>query len=409
MALRCVGLLIRKEAGLALSSSASTSSSSFSVRMLSTSSRALNSVLTNSPNADFNKQLLERYSKLRYDQNLVQATYVWIDGTDENVRSKSRVLEYVPKSPADVPNWSYDGSSTYQALGGNSDTTLVPRAIYKDPTKPNPNDVIVMCDTYKPDGDPCETNHRAAMQKTVDQIKGEEPWFGIEQEYTFLDFDHRPLGWPAAGFPGPQGPYYCGVGADRVIARDIVEAHALACLYAGIMYAGSNAEVMPAQWEYQVGPSEGMKCADDLWISRYLLWRIAEEFGVIVTFDPKPMEGNWNGAGAHTNFSTKAMREPGGIKAIEAAIHKLSKKQKEHIQCYDPRGGKDNERRLIGRLETSSIQKFSWGVADRSCSVRIPRGVADAGKGWLEDRRPSSNCDPYAVCNALLSTCLLDK
>ncbi|XP_055680846.1 glutamine synthetase 1, mitochondrial [Lutzomyia longipalpis] len=401
MALRVVGLLIRQEM--------STLTSKAPSRMFSSTPRALSSVLANSPNADFNKKVMDRYSRLQLNPNVIQATYVWIDGTGENVRSKTRILNKKPESPAEVPKWSYDGSSTYQALGGNSDTTLVPRAIYKDPTKFGVNDIIVMCDTYKPDGTPCDTNHRCAMQHTMDKIHHEEPWFGIEQEYTFLDFDNRPLGWPAHGFPGPQGPYYCGVGADRVIARDIVEAHGVACIYAGIDFAGTNAEVMPAQWEYQVGPSLGMKCADDLWVSRYLLWRIAEDYGVVVTFDPKPMDGPWNGAGAHTNFSTRKMREDGGMKVIEQAIERLSKKQDHHIRCYDPHGGKDNERRLIGRLETSSIKKFSWGIADRGVSVRVPRGVADAGKGYLEDRRPSSNCDPYAVCNAILDTCCVDK
>lgn len=368
-------------------------------------------MLKDSPNAILNKNLLNRYTRLQkdIDPKLIQATYVWIDGTGENVRCKDRVLEKIPQKPSDCPDWQYDGSSTYQAQGGNSDVQLVPRAIYRDPFKAGDKDVIVLCDTYKPDGSPCDSNHRAAMQAAYDQTQKEEPWFGLEQEYTFLDVDGRPLGWPTNGFPGPQGPYYCGAGADKVVGRDIVEAHALACLYAGVQFAGTNAEVMPAQWEYQVGPSLGMKAADDLWVSRYILWRIAEEFGVVVTFDPKPMEGNWNGAGGHTNFSTTAMRKDGGIKAIEQAIEKLSKQHAKHIKAYDPRGGKDNERRLVGRLETSSIDKFSWGVADRSTSVRIPRGVASAGKGYLEDRRPSSNMDPYSVCNAILETTLLDK
>ncbi|KAG5674965.1 hypothetical protein PVAND_004909 [Polypedilum vanderplanki] len=396
MALRCLGVFIRKEMTGEIT------------RRISTSTTRAN-FLRESPNAHLNKTLLKRYTGLKYDQNkFVQCTYLWLDGTNEHLRLKDRVLKKIPERPEDCPNWQYDGSSTYQALGENSDITLVPRALYKDPFKAGENDVIVLCDTYKPDGSPTDTNYRAAMQAAYDKTKDLEPWFGIEQEYTFLDVDKRPLGWPANGFPGPQGPYYCGVGADKVIARDIVEAHALACIYAGVEFAGTNAEVMPAQWEYQIGPSLGMKAADDLWVSRYILWRIAEEFGVVVTFDPKPMEGNWNGAGGHTNFSTKPMREEGGIKCIEQAIEKLSKQHKKHIQAYDPRGGKDNERRLVGRLETSSIDKFSWGVADRSCSVRIPRGVASAKKGYLEDRRPSSNMDPYSVCNAILTTCLLD-
>ena len=207
-------------------------------------------MLRDSPNAHLNKQLLDRYSKLQknIDPKYIQATYVWIDGTGENVRCKDRVLESIPQKPEDLPHWQYDGSSTYQAQGGNSDIALVPRALYKDPFKAGDNDVIVLCDTYKPDGTPCESNHRAAMQAAYDKTQGEEPWFGIEQEYTFLDVDGRPLGWPANGFPGPQGPYYCAAGAEKVVGRDIVEAHALACLYSGVQFAGTNAEVMPAQW-----------------------------------------------------------------------------------------------------------------------------------------------------------------
>ncbi|XP_058822706.1 glutamine synthetase 1, mitochondrial-like [Topomyia yanbarensis] len=378
-------------------------------RMIHICSVRSSNILQDSPNAQLNKTLLDRYRRLEYNSKFVQATYVWIDGTGENVRLKDRVLDYKPEKPEDCPQWQYDGSSTYQALGGNSDIKLVPRALYRDPFKAGEKDVIVLCDTYQPDGKPTASNKRAAMQDAYNATKTFEPWFGIEQEYTFLDIDHRPLGWPSGGFPGPQGPYYCATGAENVVGRDIAEAHAIACLYAGIDFAGTNAEVMPAQWEFQIGPSLGMKCADDIWVARYILWRIAEDYGVVVSFDPKPMEGNWNGAGGHCNFSTKVMREANGIDAIHKAIEKLAKKHDKHIKAYDPRGGKDNERRLVGRLETSSIDKFSWGVADRSTSVRIPRSVAEMKKGYLEDRRPSSNCDPYSVCNAILTTCLIEE
>nr|CAI5868268.1 unnamed protein product [Callosobruchus analis] len=188
----------------------------------------------------------------------------------------------------------------------------MPVAIYKDPFLRG-NSLLVMCDTYKHNKKPTETNKRHTCVQAMEAAKEHHPWFGIEQEYTLLDMDLRPLGWPKNGFPGPQGPYYCGVGANKVYARDIVEAHYRCCLYAGINISGTNAEVMPAQWEYQVGPCEGISIGDQLWVSRYILQRVAEDFGVIVTFDPKPMEGDWNGAGAHTNFSTKAMREEGGI------------------------------------------------------------------------------------------------
>ncbi|ERL94992.1 hypothetical protein D910_12264, partial [Dendroctonus ponderosae] len=353
-----------------------------------------------SPNAALNKEVLQRYLSLPIPDGKVQATYIWIDGSGEQLRGKTRTLDFVPSKPEELPIWNYDGSSTYQAEGSNSDTYLYPVAIYADPFTRG-NNKLVLCDTYKYNKKPTETNKRHTCVQAMEAAKSSYPWFGIEQEYTLLDMDLRPLGWPKNGFPGPQGPYYCGVGANKVYARDIVEAHYRACLYAGINVSGTNAEVMPAQWEYQVGPCEGISIGDQLWMSRYVLHRVAEDFGVIVTFDPKPMEGDWNGAGAHTNFSTKAMREDGGILEIEKAIDKLSRNHLRHIQAYDPHGGKDNERRLTGRHETSSIHDFSAGVANRGASIRIPRGCAEDKKGYLEDRRPSSNCDPYSVTEAI--------
>jgi glutamine synthetase len=307
-----------------------------------------------------------------------------------------------------LPIWNYDGSSCYQAEGSNSDTYLHPVKIYPDPFRGGDN-ILVMCETYKYNKLPTETNKRKTCKVVMDQAAEHHPWFGIEQEYTLLDQDQHPFGWPKNGFPGPQGPYYCGVGADKVYGRDIVEAHYRACLYAGIRVSGTNAEVMPAQWEYQVGPSEGIDMGDDLWISRYLLCRVAEDFGVVVSFDPKPMQGDWNGAGAHCNFSTEAMRKPGGMKVIEAAIDNLSRHHKRHIMAYDPNNGKDNERRLTGKHETSSIHDFSAGVANRGSSIRIPRDVAEQGYGYLEDRRPSSNCDPYSVTEVIVRTICLNE
>ncbi|XP_037298842.1 glutamine synthetase 2 cytoplasmic isoform X3 [Manduca sexta] len=265
-----------------------------------------------------------------------------------------------------------------------------------------------MCDTYKSNMEPTDTNHRIKCQEAYDKCKDQEPWFGIEQEYILLDSDLRPFGWPPGGYPPPQGPYYCGVGANKVFARDLVEAHYKCCLYAGVPISGTNAEAMPSQWEFQVGPSVGVAAGDDLWMARFILHRLAEEFGVIVSFDPKPVS-DWNGSGAHHNFSTKKMREPNGIIEIERAIEKLSRVHMRHIKVYDPRGGKDNERRLTGLHETASINDFTAGVASRGSSIRIPRIVSENKCGYLEDRRPASNCDPYAVTDALMRTCILDE
>lgn len=364
-------------------------------------------MLQNSANALINKTILPKYMSLPLPTNTVQATYVWIDGTGENLRCKTRTLYSVPAKAEDCPIWNYDGSSTMQADGSNSDVFLNPVAMYKDPFLPDPKNVLVLCETYAYDLKPTDTNKRKTCHEVMEKVKDFKPWFGIEQEYTLLDMDGKPFGWPKIGYLEPQGPYYCGVGANKVYARDIMNAHYRACLYAGILIAGTNAEVMPSQWEYQVGPCEGIRAGDDLWMSRFILHRIAEEFGIIVTFDPKPVPGDWNGSGAHCNFSTKAMREDNGIIEITKAVEKLGKNHQEHIKVYDPKGGKDNEKRLTGKHETSSIDKFNYGVGNRGASVRIPREVHKNGKGYLEDRRPSSNCDPYSVTEALVKTCIL--
>jgi len=353
-----------------------------------------------------NKSALHKFMSIDVPDTKSKVMYVWIDGSGENLRAKTRTLDFVPSDPKQLPIWNFDGSSTGQAEGSNSDIYLYPKAIYPDPFRTK-HDKLVLCETYKYDKTPHPTNLRDSCAKVMEQVAAEKPWFGIEQEYTLLDLDLHPFGWPKNGFPGPQGPYYCGVGASKVYGRDVVESHYSACLHADVKIAGTNAEVMPSQWEFQVGPCEGISMGDDLWMARFLLHRTAEDFGIVVSMDPKPIPGDWNGAGCHTNYSTLAMRETGGIKAIESAIKKLGEVHAEHLACYDPNGGNDNSRRLTGRHETSSMTDFSAGVANRGASIRIPRQVAEDGKGYLEDRRPSSNCDPYAVTEIICRTTLL--
>jgi len=360
------------------------------------------------PNNATNKTVIDRYLNIPQPIDKIQACYIWIDGTGEGLRNKTRTVDGVPKNVKDLPIWNYDGSSTYQAEGSNSDVYLYPVAMYNDPFLLG-NNKLVLCETYKYNKKPTESNHRKTCLEIMQKAADQQPAFGIEQEYTLLDQDLHPFGWPKNGFPGPQGPYYCGVGANKVYGRDIVEAHYRACLYAGVNICGTNAEVMPAQWEFQVGICEGIKMGDDLWMARFLLHRVAEDFGVVVTFDPKPMPGDWNGAGCHTNVSTKSMRSDNGLVDIEKAIEKLSKQHAKHIKAYDPHEGKDNERRLTGFHETSSIDAFSAGVANRGASIRIPRSVAEERKGYFEDRRPSSNCDPYQVTEVIVRTVCLDE
>jgi len=230
---------------------------------------------------------------------------------------------------------------------------------------------------------------------------------GLDSSKNTLSLQRKknPLGWPKGGFPAPQGPYYCGVGADKAFGRYLVEAHYKASIYAGVKIAGINGEVMPGQWEFQVGPCVGISVGDHLWAARYIMHRLAEEFGIVVSFYPKPIPGDWNGAGCHTNYSTKETRAEGGYEAILEQIKKLSKKHKEHIAVY----GKDNQLRLTGKHETAPIDEFRYGVADRGASIRIPSQAFKEGKGYYEDRRPASNIDPYTVSAQIVKTTLVDK
>ena len=330
----------------------------------------------------------------------VKAEYIWIDGhkPTAKLRSKTKVFEGPVKSLDDISMWGFDGSSTMQAEGSDSDCMLKPVYYLPDPIRGG-DDILVMNEVRKPDGSIHESNTRARLVEIAEKHKDEDAWFGIEQEYTFFK-GRSPLGWPNGGYPAPQGPFYCGVGADEVFGRDIVEDHMDICLQAGIQISGINAEVMPGQWEFQVGTLGPLEVSDQLWIARWILYRIAENYGVNATLHPKPVKGDWNGAGAHANFSTKPMRENGGLKIIESACEKLGRKHEEHIAIY----GAHNEERLTGLHETCAFHEFRYGVSDRGASIRIPMDTANNGKGYLEDRRPSANMDPYQVCAALIET-----
>ena len=238
----------------------------------------------------------------------VKAEYIWIDGhkPTAKLRSKTKVFEGPVKSLDDIPMWGFDGSSTMQAEGSDSDCMLKPVYYLPDPIRGG-DDILVMNEVRKPDGSIHESNTRARLVEIAEKHKDEDAWFGIEQEYTFFK-GRSPLGWPNGGYPAPQGPFYCGVGADEVFGRDIVEDHMDICLQAGIQISGINAEVMPGQWEFQVGTLGPLEVSDQLWIARWILYRIAENYGVNATLHPKPVKGDWNGAGAHANFSTKSMQ-----------------------------------------------------------------------------------------------------
>jgi len=334
----------------------------------------------------------------------IKAEYVWMDGHQptEKLRSKTKIVNEKINKVKELPIWGFDGSSTMQATGNNSDCMLKPINFIPEPIRGGDN-IIVLCEVYNADGTVHKTNTRANLRAVAEKYKDHEPWFGIEQEYTLFQ-GIKPLGWPDNGFPAPQGGYYCGVGADEVFGRPVVEAHLDACLKAGITISGINAEVMPAQWEFQIGPLGPLDVADQIWFARWLLYRIGEDYNVSATLHPKPVSGDWNGAGAHINFSTKAMRAPNGINIVKEACKKLGKRHIEHMEVY----GAHNEERLTGLHETCKIDEFRSGVSDRGASIRIPMQTAQEGKGYLEDRRPAANMDPNLVCAIMLETLCSD-
>ena len=325
--------------------------------------------------------------------------YVWLDGykPEQSLRSKVKVDDYVEV-------WSFDGSSTKQATGDKSDCILNPVAEYRtidrvraDATRTQPGleGTYVMCEVLQADGEPHESNTRTHCQNLV----SDDWWFGFEQEY-FMYKDGRPLGWPEKGKPRAQGDYYCGVGEGNVVGREIVDRHTEACMNAGIGITGTNAEVALGQWEFQV-LGKGIGAGDDLWMTRYILQRIAEKDGVSINYTPKPQSGDWNGSGMHTNFSNDEIRHRGSKEKLSAICEKLGKSHKEAIKVY----GSDNAKRLTGKHETQSIKKFSYGVSDRGASIRIP--VVTVNNNWcgyLEDRRPAANADPYKVMRHIVES-----
>ena len=328
----------------------------------------------------------------------IKLEYVWLDGykPEPNLRSKVKVIDKLIKEVSDVPEWGFDGSSTRQAEGYSSDCYLKPVRIYRK----SPSDVIyVLCEVMDSRGKVHETNDRAKLTEDFDF------WVGFEQEYFIRHGHNKPiLGFQNGGVIDPQGTYYCGVGG-QMYGRNLSELHLDKCLEYGIGIEGTNAEVAIGQWEYQIFAKGRVKAADDLWMSRYFLFKLAEKYGYEIELHPKPMTGDWNGSGLHTNFSNKRMRETGGEEYFKSIFKVFESRTKVHIENY----GSDNHLRLTGRHETQSIDKFSWGVSDRGASIRVPKSVGETWKGYLEDRRPASNANPYCVLNVICESLELAK
>ena len=326
----------------------------------------------------------------------VKLEYVWLDGykPEPNLRSKVKIIEVNSKEDLEnIPEWGFDGSSTKQAEGHFSDCYLKPVRGYVKSSISEYCTVYVLCEVLNSDGKPHETNDRAKLGKD-----DEDFWVGFEQEYFIRSGHNKPIiGFNNGGIIDPQGTYYCGVGG-QMVGRSLTEQHLDMCLEYGIGIEGTNAEVALGQWEYQVFAKGKLKAADDLWMSRYFLYKIAEKYGNQIELHPKPLiTGDWNGSGLHTNFSNKRMRETGGEKYFKSIFASFESRMNEHIENY----GSDNHLRLTGKHETQSINKFSWGVSDRGASIRVPKVVGETWKGYLEDRRPASNANPYCILNVI--------
>ncbi len=326
--------------------------------------------------------------------------YIWLDGytPTQSLRSKTMVRNDFGGTLEECPMWVFDGSSTEQAEGNASDCLLKPVMIIPDPDRKN--SYLVMTEVLNADGSAHVSNGRATIDEAEDDT---DFWFGFEQEYFLWDpATDRPPGFPQAGYPEPQGPYYCSVGAKNAYCREMIEEHLDLCLEAGLNVEGINAEVAAGQWEYQIFAKGAKRAGDEIWLSRYLLERIGEKYGLSIEWGPKPLgDTDWNGSGMHANFSNAAMREQGKEEVFTKICEEFGKNIERHISVY----GADNDQRLTGEHETQSIDEFSYGVSDRGASIRIPVStVEDGWIGRLEDRRPASNADPYKVAAAIVKT-----
>lgn len=324
--------------------------------------------------------------------------YIWLDGykPTQSLRSKTKIVSDFSGKLEDCPEWSFDGSSTEQADGSSSDCLLKPVFIVPDPAVKN--GYLVMTEVLNADSSAHESNGRATIDDEDDDF-----WFGFEQEYFIWDpSTDKPIGFPAGGFPGPQGPYYCGVGGQNVFGREIKDEHLDLCLEAGLNVEGTNGEVAAGQWEFQIFAKGAKSAGDQIWVGRYLLERLVEKYGLSIDWHPKPLGAlDWNGSGMHANFSNTLIRTAGSQAKIEEVCEAFRSVVDEHIAVY----GADNDQRLTGLHETAAITDFSYGVSDRGASIRIPVYTANNGwSGYLEDRRPASNADPYKVAARIIKT-----
>ncbi len=346
--------------------------------------------------------------------------YVWLDA-DDNFRSKIRTMSALYQF-----DWNFDGSSTGQATTESSEVIL---KVVSQFNHPFINDgFLFLCATYDINGKPLSNNYYDKANEifnTDNKCSELKPWFGLEQEYFMYDknltINNKDYEFdPTLGHNNSMNhsssinnnyskslkiinsnKFYCSpINQDPDEVKISIE-HLEACIKAGIRISGNNAEVVQHQWEFQIGPVEGIEAGNQLLMARYLLNIIASKYNKIVNYHPKPIKGV-NGSGCHINFSTKQMRdEKDGLTYIMNAIEKLKDNHSYHMENY----GNDNNKRMTGLNETSSYDKFTWGVGSRNTSVRIGYDTFKNNKGYFEDRRPASNINPYLATSIIFQTC----
>jgi glutamine synthetase len=308
---------------------------------------------------------------------------------------------------ADIPIWSFDGSSTGHIVptssNANTEVILSPVKLYDHPFPTESIKYLVLCDTYDINSVPNKFSTRANVINTFLTNSNLIPWYGLEQEYVFMNaLNDGIYGWDMTNpalWP-QQNDHYCGLSIYCKKLRPIVEDHYNRCLKIGINISGFNAEVMPSQWEFQIGPSVGIDAADDLVTARYILERLAESNDLYINYHPKPLP-NYNGSGCHHNFSTTQTRQLNAdtCRAFYSLLfEKFNAKHEETMKYY----GANNTLRLTGIHETSNMTNFTYDIGTRHTSIRVPVNTYT----YFEDRRPAASIDPYISTWALLNNYL---
>ena len=342
---------------------------------------------------------------------LINSEYIWLD-SENNIRSKTKILNIDielknnDKKPSELeiiqslmnvslyPNWNCNGKHLGDEV---SEIIIHPVFVSLDPFKKAPN-VLILCDTYNLDGNPTKYNNRYSVNKLFNKHENLKCLFGFEQEFHIMklgdNFTLLPNKTMIKGEPVKATKYYCSNGSMNAFGRNLVNRAVTLALEAGLSCGGYNSACGPAQWEIQIGPVQyGVCAADHLILLRFILSRLSENLDIHISLLPKPSEDIDSISYCHTNFSTESMRDSNGYTHIQNSIEKLKQTHSRDLEIY-------------GKTDIEIHNNFTTDVTNRNVSVRIPTESKKNNKGYFEDRRPLSNCDPYLVCEALLNSVL---